>query len=151
MRVAITSQGPTLDSPMDPRFGRAAYFIIFDLDTGKTEVLPNPSLVAPGGAGVQSAQLMSAKGASYVISGNFGPNALPALEAGGVKAIAGNWRTVREAVEAFKKGEFKETAITGIERAPVEEMNIEELGEYLTYLEGILSNLKAQIELIEKG
>jgi len=151
MRVAITSQGPTLDSPMDPRFGRAAYFIIYDLDRDEMEVLQNPAQMTPGGAGIQSAQLIISKGVNYVISGSFGPNALPALEAGGIVTITGNWRTVREALEAFKKGEYQRVPSGGFERAPVEEMSPEELSEYLQYLEGLLSSLKAQLETFEKG
>jgi len=30
LKIAITSKGKGLDSPMDPRFGRAAYMLIVD-------------------------------------------------------------------------------------------------------------------------
>ena len=33
MKIAITAQGPELDAAVDPRFGRAAYFLIVDTDT----------------------------------------------------------------------------------------------------------------------
>ena len=39
MNVAITSEGNTLNSIVDPRFGRCAYFAIYDTETKKTEFI----------------------------------------------------------------------------------------------------------------
>jgi len=33
MKIAITSQGQDLNSPVDPRFGRAKTLIVVDIDT----------------------------------------------------------------------------------------------------------------------
>ena len=33
MKVAVTSKGTSLDSVIDPRFGRAPYILIVDTDT----------------------------------------------------------------------------------------------------------------------
>ena len=33
MKIAVTSTGQTLSDPIDPRFGRAAFFILVDADT----------------------------------------------------------------------------------------------------------------------
>ena len=30
MKIAISSSGKTLDSPLDPRFGRCAWFLVID-------------------------------------------------------------------------------------------------------------------------
>jgi predicted Fe-Mo cluster-binding NifX family protein len=38
MRLAITSTGEELDSNLDPRFGRTAYFIVVDPETMAFEV-----------------------------------------------------------------------------------------------------------------
>jgi predicted Fe-Mo cluster-binding NifX family protein len=34
MKIAVTSSGATLDSPVDPRFGWAAAFILLDTEKG---------------------------------------------------------------------------------------------------------------------
>ena len=34
MKLAVTSQGNNLQSSLDPRFGRARYFVIVDTETG---------------------------------------------------------------------------------------------------------------------
>lgn len=54
MKIAISSQGTDLNSQVDPRFGRAQYFIITDSDTLDYEVIENPNISAAGGAGIQS-------------------------------------------------------------------------------------------------
>ena len=41
LKIAITSKGKELDSPMDPRFGRAAYILIVDTLNHGLEVLDN--------------------------------------------------------------------------------------------------------------
>ncbi|MFY9473098.1 MAG: NifB/NifX family molybdenum-iron cluster-binding protein, partial [Tepidanaerobacteraceae bacterium] len=51
MLVAISSKGNSMESMMDPRFGRAEYFIIADTDTMEFEVLENTAAVSGGGAG----------------------------------------------------------------------------------------------------
>lgn len=51
MRVAITSTGNNLQSTIDPRFGRCAYFVIYDTETKATEFIPNPNIDVTDGAG----------------------------------------------------------------------------------------------------
>ena len=105
MKIAITAAQPSLDGQVDPRFGRCAYFLIVDPDTLAFETVPNPNVMAMGGAGIQSAQLIASKGAEVVLSGNYGPNAAQTLNAVGVKMIAGVMGgSVREAIEQFKQG-----------------------------------------------
>jgi len=107
MKVAVTSTGPDLNSQVDPRFGRCAYFIIVDPDTMEFEAIPNPNVNAPSGAGIQSAQLVAEKGAEVVITGAVGPNAMMALQQAGIQVVTGASGTVREVVEAFKSGSLQ--------------------------------------------
>ena len=82
MIIAVSSQGDNLDSPVDPRFGRAAYFVIYDTDNGSFEVVSNATNVgAAQGAGIQAAQLVAGYSPNLVISGNIGPKAFSVLEA----------------------------------------------------------------------
>jgi predicted Fe-Mo cluster-binding NifX family protein len=110
MKIAITSSGKTLDSQVDPRFGRAAYFILVDADTNAFEVYDNEqNLNAPQGAGIHAAETVSRLGAEAVITGQCGPKAFHALQAAGIRVATGAQGTVREAVEQFRKGEIKPT------------------------------------------
>jgi len=56
MKIVISAISPDLDSGIDPRFGRAAYFIAVDTNTSKWQAYPNPAAEALGGAGTQAAQ-----------------------------------------------------------------------------------------------
>ncbi|MGE5584394.1 MAG: NifB/NifX family molybdenum-iron cluster-binding protein [Bacillota bacterium] len=106
MKLAVTAQGIDLDSPMDPRFGRCQYFVIIDLDTEEFEAIANQSLMASGGAGIQSAQFLADRKVDAVITGNVGPNAERALQGAGIKVYTMTSGTVREAVKAYKAGKL---------------------------------------------
>ncbi len=72
MKVAITSTGNTLDSKLDQRFGRCAFFVIYDSETKAIEYIPNPNIDAQEGAGPASVQLVASRGVNQIISGEFG-------------------------------------------------------------------------------
>lgn len=106
MKLAATAQGVDLDSAIDPRFGRCQYFVIIDLDTEEYEAITNQSLMAPGGAGIQSAQFLADRKVDAVITGNVGPNASRALQGAGIKVYTMTSGTVREAVKAYRAGKL---------------------------------------------
>lgn len=115
MKIAVTSTGPALDSAVDPRFGRCAYFLIIDSDTLAFETIENSSRALGGGAGVQSAQLVAGTGASVVLTGNCGPNAFQAFGAAGIQVITGVGGNVREAVELFRSGKLSASSTPNVQ------------------------------------
>ena len=108
MKIAITSTGKTLDSQVDPRFGRAACFVIIDTETMDFSVIENGNVAAAGGAGISSAKAVIDTGAEAVLTGNCGPNAERTLSAGEIKVYTGVSGTVSEAIEFFKTGKLNE-------------------------------------------
>ena len=109
MKICITAQGNNLNAEIDPRFGRCAYFIFVDTDTMTSEPLENSNAAAMGGAGIRSGQLVAEKKVKSVLTGNIGPNAFQTLQAAGIEVITGVSGTVKDAVERYKKGDFKPT------------------------------------------
>ena len=109
MKLVVTSTGANLDSPIDPRFGRAQHLLLVETDGMTFEAIDNPSVQASGGAGVQTAQIVATMGASAVLTGNVGPNAYYALSAAGLKVHVGAAGTVRQSIEAYLRGELQET------------------------------------------
>ena len=106
MKIAITSLGPGLDSQVDPRFGRAACFVLVDPETLECTSIENTGAAAGGGAGVNAAKTVIDAGAEAVLTGNCGPNAERALKAAGVKLFTGVTGTVTEAIEQYKAGKL---------------------------------------------
>ena len=109
-KIAITSEGPDLDDLVDPRFGRAAGFVVVDLADMKTSYIDNgQTQVLAQGAGIQAAQLVASAGVECVLSGYVGPKAFKALSAVKIKVIQDleEAMTVREALEKFKTGAFE--------------------------------------------
>ena len=89
MKISISSQGWDLDSRVDPRFGRAAQFLIYDTEASSFEVVSNSqSLNAMQGAGIKAAEVMSNRGVQVLITGHCGPKAFNALKAAGIEVIS---------------------------------------------------------------
>lgn len=111
MRVVISASAESLDAPVDPRFGRCASLIVVDTET--REIVGggrNAFAAQAGGAGTQAAQWVVEQGAGAVLTGNLGPNAFQVLQAGRVRCLTGVSGTVREALDAFDRGELRETS-----------------------------------------
>lgn len=114
MKLAISISGNTLESPFDPRFGRAAAFCLVDSETGAWIAHANPALSASGGAGVQAAQFIATTGAQVAISGAFGPNAYDALSAANIQmylAPSGREHTAAEILVLFKAGKLSKAEV----------------------------------------
>ncbi len=109
MKIAISTNGPTLDDQVEMRFGRCAFFVILDPQTMEFEAVENPNIVAGGGAGIQSAQMMADKDVTVILTGNCGPNAFRTFGAAGIQVITGVSGTVRDAVEQYNAGKLKPT------------------------------------------
>jgi len=108
MRIAVTSQGTDLTNKVDPRFGRALYFLVFDTTDESLEVVENSQNVnAAQGAGIQAAENIARKNVDLVVAGNFGPKAFRALEAAGIKAALWTDGTVSEAIELARSDKLK--------------------------------------------
>ena len=99
-----------MDSEVDPRFGRAAYFVIADTETADFSAIENVNVAAAGGAGISSAKVVIDAGAGAVLTGNCGPNAQRTLSTAGIKLYTGVAGTVAQAAELFKTGKLTESA-----------------------------------------
>jgi predicted Fe-Mo cluster-binding NifX family protein len=108
-KIAVTCDEPSLDAAVDPRFGRAAGFLIVNPETWEYEYLDNgQSQTMAQGAGIQAAELVANSGVKTVLTGFVGPKAYAALSAAGIR-VGQNLEnvTVREAVERFKAGKVE--------------------------------------------
>ncbi len=107
MKICVTSNGPTMDASVDPRFGRCQYFVFVNSETMEHEAMPNPGIGASSGAGIQAAQTVVDKGAGVVITGQVGPNAIQTLGATNISIVTGASGTVSDAIEQYKSGRLQ--------------------------------------------
>jgi len=116
MKIIVTSQGGSLESPVDPRFGRAAWFLIYDSETGQHQVIENTQSVdAPQGAGIKAAETVSRLGAEVVITGHCGPKAFHTLRAAGIRVVLAAEGTIASALDEFKAGRLKPSQSPDVE------------------------------------
>ncbi len=104
MIICVTSSGNSIDSILDPRFGRCSYFVISDLKTNVHSIIENSAGSLGGGAGISSGQLMVEKSVEVIITGNVGPNAMNVLMTAGIEIYRGENTSVNENIEKFKSG-----------------------------------------------
>ncbi len=110
MKVVVSSTGSTLDSEIDPRFGRCSTFLLIDTETMELQVIQNTSVNSAHGAGIGAAQTVARLEAKAVITGHVGPNAHMALSGANIDIYTIAQGTVKDGIEKLKKGELVKTA-----------------------------------------
>jgi predicted Fe-Mo cluster-binding NifX family protein len=116
MKIAISSSGSTLEDTIDLRFGRAAMFIVYDLDHETFTAVDNEqNLNAAQGAGIQAAQHVVNSGCQALITGHTGPKAFKVLEAAKIPVYLASGGSVREAIAAFRNGSLKAISEADVE------------------------------------
>ncbi len=110
MKIAVTSNDADLDAPASPVFGRCPWYLFVDTDTMEIEAVENPATNAASGAGIQAAQFVVEQEPRAVVTGNMGPNAFDVFRAAGIPVYVLEEGTVRDAVEAYEKGQLSEVS-----------------------------------------
>jgi predicted Fe-Mo cluster-binding NifX family protein len=115
MRIAIGASGNTPESQVDPRFGRAARFILWDTTAGEFQVIDNTqSSDAAQGAGIHAAETVARQNVDVVITGHCGPKAYRTLQAAGIQVVTGAGGTVAGAIDDFLMGRIKPSEVPDV-------------------------------------
>ncbi len=78
MKIVVSSTGDGIDSQIDMRFGRCAYFLTVDVEDNEIKsvsAVKNEGAAQAHGAGVIAAQQVGNMKPDKLITGNLGPNA----------------------------------------------------------------------------
>jgi len=98
-----------MDTAVDSRFGRAAFFLAVDLKTGESHAYGNqPNLESAQGAGIQAAETVARLGPEAVLTGNVGPKAFRVLHAAGIRVYRCQAGPVAEALASYRAGTLAE-------------------------------------------
>jgi predicted Fe-Mo cluster-binding NifX family protein len=101
MKIAVSSQGPELDSLMDQRFGRCPYLLLIQTDDMSSNALLNPYANESGGVGSRLASLLVDRDVKVLLTGKVGPNASYALNATKIRVVVDCDGPVELAVKKF--------------------------------------------------
>ncbi len=116
MKIAVTTDGDSLDAALDTRFGRASRFLIVDTEKKSFSVVDNiQNLNAAQGAGIQSALTVLSTGATAVITGHCGTKAFRVLHQAGINIYNSKAKTVKEALALFMDGKLTAAAEADVE------------------------------------
>ncbi|MBW2093358.1 MAG: NifB/NifX family molybdenum-iron cluster-binding protein [Deltaproteobacteria bacterium] len=101
MKIAISSEGPGLESRVGHRLGTSPYLIIVNLETMAFEALKNPG--AGSGSGMQAVALAIEQKVDVVLTGYSSPAAENYLKAYNIEVVTGIESTVSHVVEQYKR------------------------------------------------
>ncbi len=110
MKIVFTAKGNSWDSQMDPRFGRAEMFLVYDEQSDTFEEVSNKQTEnMEHGVGLQSSKKMLELKADIIITGNgAGGKALDIIKETNIKIYVGAGDiNVKEAYNAYKLGKLK--------------------------------------------
>ncbi|MDD2901388.1 MAG: NifB/NifX family molybdenum-iron cluster-binding protein [Syntrophales bacterium] len=110
--VAISASGANLDSCVEPRFGRARFFILVDPATGDWEPLDNlANLSSLLDVGILTAKnLTKNRVVEAVVTGHCGPKAFKELQHAGVKVFLNARGSLRLVLNKLRQGELQEAS-----------------------------------------
>ncbi len=95
-KILITAKDKTLDSDIDPRFGRCKYFILYENED--FEVIENKGNKEQHGAGIKAAEQAINLKPDIIITGRLGPNSSSVLAQTGIQ-IHSSEGNIRKAIK----------------------------------------------------
>jgi predicted Fe-Mo cluster-binding NifX family protein len=116
MKIAVSASGQGLEARVDPRFGRAAAFVLYDTESRTVQQVDNrQSLNAAQGAGIQAAEALMRLGAACLLTGHCGPKAFRVLDSACIRVYTGVSGTVGEAIAALEQGRLEPTTAADVD------------------------------------
>ncbi len=106
MKIAIPASAPNLDARVESRLGTAPYLIVIDMETRAFESVKGPSASSGPGSGIQSITLILGMGAKTILTGYISPDIARTLRQNGIQVVTSVSGSVRNAVDAYNRGEF---------------------------------------------
>jgi predicted Fe-Mo cluster-binding NifX family protein len=101
MKIAISSDGKTVESQIDQRFGRCKYFVIINTEKpNEIKTIENEGAIQGHGAGIRASEQMGELGVEVVLTGNLGPNATTVLEKLEIKTYHSSG-IIKDAIDDF--------------------------------------------------
>ncbi|RJR39602.1 MAG: dinitrogenase iron-molybdenum cofactor biosynthesis protein [Deltaproteobacteria bacterium] len=110
--VAISASGKGLDACVEPRFGRARFFVLVDPATEDWESFDNlATLSSLTDVGILTAKnLTKNRMVETVVTGHCGPKGIDELKGAGVKVFLNARGSLRQVLNKLRLGELQEAS-----------------------------------------
>jgi predicted Fe-Mo cluster-binding NifX family protein len=106
MRIAVCLKEPDPMSEVSEVFGRSGYFLIYDSENDKTEILLNSFASELGGAGILSASLLIGRGVDSIIARNIGRNPLRLFSSANIRVYQCNSGSANDIIGQYLNNEL---------------------------------------------
>lgn len=106
MKIAIPVEDNKVESGVCISFGRAPYFMFYDMDTKQSSFLLNSAADSQGGAGIKAAQFVVDNKADVLLTPRCGQNAAEVLQAANIKMFKTVGTSVMDNIEEFAAGKL---------------------------------------------
>ncbi len=101
MKIAIPVDEKKTETSVCPSFGRAPYFLIYDLESKESLFVDNAAAASTGGAGIKAAQTLIDHQIEALLTPRLGNNAADLFTAAEIKIYKTIAAPAMENIEAF--------------------------------------------------
>ena len=108
MKIAIPVDDQQIETNVSMSFGRAPYFLIYDVDTKESLFIDNVAKTSTGGAGIKAAQMVVDNQANILITPRLGQNAGDVLLAADIQVFKSIDVSVWENIDEYLAGNLSE-------------------------------------------
>jgi len=105
MIVALPVDEANKETKMSISFGRAPYFMFFNMENEEAHFVENKAKDAEGGAGIKAAQTIIDNDAKALLTAHCGNNAMDVFE-GNVEVLKTTLDTALESIEAYRNNKL---------------------------------------------
>lgn len=116
-KIAIASDGETIDSQVGYQGARSPWFLFFDQEGQLLEALENPHRYTRGNAGIKCAELLAEHEITVFVAGNVGEKMASALESNNITFIAFTG-SVEDAIKHVLEENHTQEIFTDLEKIP---------------------------------
>ena len=103
MKIAIPVDERNLEASVCVSFGRAPYFLIYDVKTKESIFIDNSAAASQGGAGIKAAQAVVDSQVGALITPRCGENAAEVFNAAKIKIYKMMNSSIKDNIAAFEE------------------------------------------------
>lgn len=106
MKIAIPVDEKKIESKVCVSFGRAPYFLIYDMDTRESEFIENTAAISTGGAGIKAAQIIVDNEANAILTPRCGEKAADVLKSADIKLYKTISTSIKDSINDYVDGKL---------------------------------------------